>query len=125
MEQENKIIINENDEKLRDPIQYNNDGSATVYLNQPITAEVIKRNSNERVEQTYEEVRIRKMSFGDMKALASVKSKGDLDDGYRLLSLLCLVPEPVFEQISGEDMENCLEAVQSFLPKSPATSSKE
>ena len=110
---------------MRDPIQYNNDGSATVYLNQPITAEVIKRNSNERVEQTYEEVRIRKMSFGDMKALASVKSKGDLDDGYRLLSLLCLVPEPVFEQISGEDMENCLEAVQSFLPKSPATSSKE
>lgn len=125
MDQENKAYIDENADITKEPIQYNNDGSATVFLKQPIKADIRKRNSGEVVEETFGEVRIRKMSFGDMKALGSVKSKGDVDDGYRLLSRLCLVPEPVFDKISGEDMENCLEVVQSFLPKSPKTSPQE
>ncbi|MBV1929924.1 MAG: phage tail assembly protein [Gammaproteobacteria bacterium] len=106
----------ENDEKFIK----NDDGTITVPLQTPVTAE--KKVNGEVQEEKFTEIKFRQFSFGDFNALANKNFKNDNQEAYFLVKLLAIrFPSDAFDKICGADMETCMEAVQSFLPKSQET----
>jgi hypothetical protein len=108
MEQENQYIIK------------NINGSRTVTLQFPITAQVPAHGGG-REEKTFESVTFRQFSFGDLKALGNLGNVSQLTQGYWLMKTLSNAPETVFDKIEGVDLENCMAAVEGFLPQSLRT----
>lgn len=108
--------MSENERIVKNP-----NGTVTVYLLEPISAEV-KSREGDRKHQTFESVTFRQFSFGDLKALANLGDKNELFQGYWMLKTLSDVPEIVFDKISGDDFVSCMQAITGFLPKSLQTS---
>lgn len=96
-------------------------GQIKVTLIHPIRADIKPRNSKETEERLYEDVLIRPVSMGDLKALGNEDFKNDTQQAYFLLARLHQIPKVAFDKIYGEDMNNCIEAIQDFLPKSRKT----
>ncbi|MDP7142692.1 MAG: phage tail assembly protein [Alphaproteobacteria bacterium] len=135
---ERRITIDEKQPKevVIDPITKHPNGLVEVKLSQPITATVKKRDGNTQT-QEFASITFRSMSFGDVKAMANIdlgknvgKKIGDVDLGemdmaYWLVQRLSNVPAEVLDQIDGEDMQNCIEAIGDFFTTSQKTSKDE
>lgn len=105
---------------MKEVIRKNPDGTLTVSLEHPVKASKIV--NKESVEEEYTEIQFRQFSFGDFKALADQNFKNDNQEAYFLVQRLSVgFPTPAFNEICGADLERCLVAVQSFLPKSQET----
>ena len=93
----------------------NDDGTVTLRLAHPVPVTYRKPGAEDRRE-TIAQLRFRRATGADMRAIASLK--GDAT-GFALIARLCGVPVPVIDRMDGVDLAKAGEIVADFLGVPP------
>mgnify|MGYP001433004952 CR=1 FL=1 len=77
------------------------------------------RQGNEEREEIVSELKFRRLSAGDLRAIGGIKS--EIEQGLKLLARSCGLTDSEFDKIDVEDMEAAGKLIEDFLPASLKT----
>ena len=113
---EDKLIVDENDDKFKGRCRIEDD-QLIVVLNKPFTCRYM-RGSTETTEET-SEIRFRRANGGDLRAIG--KFRNEEDKTFHLFLRLSGLVEGQYNKIDYIDLQLCMEAIDHFLLTGPET----
>lgn len=115
------VVIDETEQPSAEPapadpaIERNEDGTVTLRLAHPISV-VYRKGGAEDRRETITQLRFRRATGADMRAVAALK--GDAA-GFALMARLSGVPVQVIDRIDGADLAKAGEIIADFLGVPP------
>jgi hypothetical protein len=89
-------------------------GVYTLDLKYPKTVKF--RSGNQEREETFSQLTVRRMTGGDIRAIANLKNEGD--QMREIICRLAGISAPVFDALDAEDIAEVGTLIESFLPAS-------